>query len=179
MRQLLAAALIVVALAVAGCSSQPEVAPAPAASPEAPVTSPVAPPTTAKPRALSRAAAARRYLAIVRPYNVALEGLEDAFNAGESIVRLRPLAARVAQANAAHMRKLRATLWPSVVRAPMKRLLVESAAAQPYWLQAAKADTREELARSANAAARHDGTDSANQIRRALGLDDYDEDDVP
>lgn len=178
MRQLLAAAVTAVAVAVAGCSSQPEVAPAPAASPEAPVASPVAPPTTAKPRALSRAAAAKRYLEIVRPYNVALEGLEDAFNAGQSIVRLRPLAARVAEANAAHMRKLRATVWPSVVRAPMKRLLAESAAAQPYWRQAAEADSREEMARLAVAAGRHDGTDAANQIRRALGLDDYDETDV-
>ncbi len=171
MRQLLAAVVTVVLVAIAGCSSQPQVTSAPAVSP-------VAPPTTVKPKALSRAAAAKRYLAIVRPYNLALERLEQAFNAGESVVRLRTLAERVARSNAAHIRQLRATVWPSVVRAPMKRLLAESAAAQPSWRQAAEAGTREDLARSVVAAARHDGTDAANEIRRALGLDDYDETDV-
>jgi hypothetical protein len=171
MRQLLAAVATAVLVAVAGCSSQPQTTPAPAVSP-------VAPPTTAKPKALSRAAAAKRYLKIVRPYNLALERLERAFNAGEPVVRLRALANAVAQSNAAHMRQLRATAWPSVVRAPMRQLLAESAAAQPYWRQAAAAGTREELTRSVVAAARHDGTDAANQIRRALDLDDYDETDV-
>jgi hypothetical protein len=60
----------------------------------------------------------------------------------------------------------------------MKQLLAESAAAQPYWRQAAEASTREELARSLVEAARHNGTSSANKIRRTLGLDDYDETDV-
>src|SRR6266566_566189 len=166
MRQLLAAVVMAVLVAVAGCSSQPQMTSAPAGSP-------VAPPTTVKPKALSRAAAAKRYLEIVRPYNLALERLEQAFNAGESVVRLRTLAERVARSNAAHIRQLRATVWPSVVRAPMKRLL-----AQPSWRQAAEAGTREDLARSVVAAARHDGTDAANEIRRALGLDDYDETDV-
>jgi hypothetical protein len=171
MRQLLAAVVMAVLVAVASCSSQPQMASAPAGSP-------VVPPTTVKPKALSRAAAAKRYLEIVRPYNLALERLEQAFNAGEPVVRLRTLADAVARANAAHMRRLRATVWPSAVRAPMKELLVESAAAQPYWLQAAEASTREELARSLVGAARHNGTSSANKIRRALGLDDYDETDV-
>lgn len=171
MRQLLAAAAAAVLVAIAGCSSQTQTPPAPAASA-------VAPPTTVKLKALSRAAAAKRYLEIVRPYNVALERLERAFNAGEPLVRLRALADAVARSNAAHMRQLRATVWPSVVRAPMKQLLVESAAAQPHWRQAVEAGTREELARSVLAAARHDGTDAANKIRRALGLDDYDETDV-
>jgi hypothetical protein len=174
MRQLLAAVVMVVLVAISGCSSQAEVPAAPAA----PAENAVAPPTTAKPKALSRAAAAKRYLEIVRPYNLALEGLEQAFNAGESIVRLRPLAERVAGSNAAQMRQLRATAWPSAVRAPMKRLLAESAAAQPYWRQAAEAGSREELARSVVAADRHNGTDVANEIRHALGLDPYDETDV-
>jgi hypothetical protein len=107
-----------------------------------------------------------------------LERLEQAYNAGEPVSRLRALAGAVGRSNAAHVRRLRATLWPSVVRLPMKRLLAESAAAQPYWRQAAKATTREELALSVVAAGRHNGTDAANQIRRALGLDDDDETDV-
>jgi hypothetical protein len=171
MRQLLVAVVMAVLVAVAGCSSEPQMTSVPAGSP-------VAPPTTVKPKALSRAAAAKRYLEIVRPYNLALERLEQAFNAGEPVVGLRMLADAVARSNAAHMRRLRATVWPSAVRAPMKELLVESAAAQPYWRQAAEAGTRQELARSLVAAARHDGTDPANKIRRALGLDDYDETDV-
>ncbi len=171
MRQLLAAVVMAVLVAVASCSSQPQMTSAPAGSP-------VVPPTTVKPKALSRAAAAKRYLEIVRPYNLASERLEQAFNAGEPVVRLRTLADAVARSNAAHMRRLRATVWPSAVRAPMKELLVESAAAQPYWRQAAEASTREELARSLVGAARHNGTSSANKIRRALGLDDYDETDV-
>jgi hypothetical protein len=171
MRRLLAAAVTVALVGIAGCSSQPEVTSAPAMRP-------AAPPTTVKPKALSRAAAAKRYLEIVRPYNVALERLEQAFNAGEPIVRLRPLADGVARSNAAHTRQLRATVWPSVVRAPMKRLLTESAAAQPHWREAARAGTRAELARSVTAAARHNGTAAANEIRRALGLDAYDETDV-
>jgi hypothetical protein len=34
--------------------------------------------------------AARRYLGIVRPYNVALERLEQAINGGQSLAALRP-----------------------------------------------------------------------------------------
>jgi len=171
MRQLLATVATALLVTLAACSSQPQTTSAPAVSP-------VAPPTTVKPKALSRAAAAKRYLEIVRPYNLALERLEQAFNAGEPVVRLRALADAVARSNAAHMRQLRATVWPLVVRAPMKELLTESAAAQSHWRQAADAGTREELARSVVAAARHNGTDPANKIRRALGLDDYDETDV-
>ncbi len=169
MRRLLAAAATAALVTVAGCSSQRQVTAA------APSVSSVAPPTTVKVQALSRAAAAKRYLEIVRPYNLALERLEQAFNAGEPVVTLRALAGSVARSNAAHMRQLRATAWPSLVGAPMKQLLAESAAAQRYWLEAAEAGTREELARSVIAATRHDGTDAANKVRHALGLDDYDE----
>ena len=177
MRPLLAAAATAALVAIAGCSSPSQGILTPAESPASTVRA-VAPPTTVKSRTLTRAAAAKRYLEIVRPYNLALERLEQAFNAGEPVVRLRTLADAVARSNAAHIRRLRATVWPSAVRAPMKELLVESAAAQPYWRQAATAGTRQELARSLVAVARHDGTDPANKIRRALGLDDYDETDV-
>src|SRR6266498_55393 len=176
-RPLLAAAATAALVAIAGCSSQSQGTLTPTVSPASTVRA-VAPPTTVKSRTLSRAAAARRYLEIVRPYNVALERLEQAFNSGAPLVRLRALADAVAGTNATQMRQLRATVWPSAVRSPMKQLLTESAAAQPYWRQAAEASTREELARSVLEAARHDGTGPANKIRRALGLDDYNETDV-
>jgi hypothetical protein len=176
-RPLLAAAATAALVAIGGCSSQSQRTLTPTGSPASTVSA-VAPPSTVKSRTLSRAAAAKRYLEIVRPYNVALERLEQAFNAGAPLVRLRALVDAVARSNAAHLRQLRATAWPSVVRAPMKQLLAESAAAQPYWHQAAEASTREELARSRVEAARHNGTGPANKIRHALGLDDYDETDV-
>jgi hypothetical protein len=175
-RPLLAAAAAAL-VALAGCSSQSQTTFTPTVSPASTVSAAV-PPTTVKSRTLSRAGAAKRYLEIVRPYNVALERLERAFNGGAPLVRLRVLADAVARSNAEHMRRLRATVWPSTVRAPMKQLLAESAAAQPYWRQAAEASTREELARSLVEAARHNGTNSANKIRRTLGLEDYDETDV-
>jgi hypothetical protein len=50
--------------------------------------------------------AARRYLGIVRPYNVALERLEQAINGGQSLAALRRGAAQVAIANATQIRRL-------------------------------------------------------------------------
>jgi len=131
----------------------------------------------ARPQPLSRAQAAKRYLAIVKPYNVALERLEQAFNAGRPLDALRMLSRAVATANDTQMNKLRATLWPTAVRQPMRTLLAESAVAQRYWLQAVEAGTRDELAGSLVTASRHDGSDAAGQIRRALGLGAYDEAD--
>src|SRR6266487_2436919 len=90
-RPLLAAAATAALVAIAGCSSQSQGTLTPTVSPASTVRA-VAPPTTVKSRTLSRAAAARRYLEIVRPYNVALERLEQAFNAGAPLVRLRALA---------------------------------------------------------------------------------------
>src|SRR6266542_2871644 len=122
--------------------------------------------------------------AVARRGGQALPGDRPAVQRGPGAagagVQLWRAARQVAGAgtNATQMRQLRATVWPSAVRSPMKQLLTESAAAQPYWRQAAEASTREELARSVLEAARHDGTGPANKIRRALGLDDYNETDV-
>ncbi len=91
MRPLLAAAATAALVAIAGCSSPSQGTLTPTASPASTVRA-VAPPTTVKSRTLTRAAAAKRYLEIVRPYNVALERLEQAFNAGAPLVRLRALA---------------------------------------------------------------------------------------
>jgi hypothetical protein len=176
-RQIIAAALLGITLRAAtggstGTLEQPAASPAPPSSTAATPSS-----TVARPQALSRAQAAKRYLAIVKPYNVALERLEQAFNAGRPLGDLRTLSHAVANANDTQMDQLRATLWPTAVRQPMRSLLAESAAAQPYWLQAAEAGTRDELARALVTASRHDGSDAASQLRRALGLGAYDEGD--
>jgi len=177
---LLAAAAIV---AAAGCARQAGEAgvgdPAPAAASEVTVA-PTVPPTTSPPRKpLSKAQAAAHYLKAVKPYNTALERLERSFNAGEGVEQLRVLAGRVAKANTSEVRALRAALWPSEVRAPINELIAESEKAQRYWRQAAEASSRQELAEAVVAAGRHDGSEAAAEIREALELEAYDEDDYP
>jgi hypothetical protein len=143
------------------------------------VTSP-APPTTSPTSSagstpLTVAQAGSRYLEIVRPYNTALEKFEDAAHAGTPWKNLRPLAGRVAQANAAHAKALRQTSWPAAVRAPMAALLTEIDLAQRSWQRAAQAKTADELARAVRAAAAHSGSKPAGQIRTLLGLPPYSE----
>jgi hypothetical protein len=178
MRGPLAAAAVAALLVVTGCSGEPSrkpVADTLPAPPTPPSTSPAPTPTTPAP--LSQEQAAKRYLAIVRPYNVALERLEQAINTGRPLATVRTLAADVASANAAHMRDLRAAAWPVEVRAPVRELLAESAQAQSYWRQAAQATTRSGLVQAVLHAARHDGSDAAGSIRRLLDLGKYDERD--
>jgi hypothetical protein len=175
---ILAAVAVVI---VAGCARQPDQDgtddPSAAAASE-PTASTAAPPTTApRKKALSRAQAGARYLDIVKPYNIALERLEKGFNSGKPIAELRTLADKVARTNSTQIRQLRATTWPAKVRAPIRKLVAESEAAQRYWRQAAEAGTRNELAQAAVAAGRHDGSEPAADIRKALGLGAYDEDD--
>src|SRR5437867_12286990 len=103
MRAPLAAAAFAALLAVAGCSGEPAGQRAADTLTAAPTASSASPaPTTAGP--LSKERAATRYLAIVKPYNVALERLEQAINRGRPLAMVRTLAAGVASANAAHMR---------------------------------------------------------------------------
>jgi hypothetical protein len=176
MRGSLAAAAVAALLAVTGCAGEPggkraaDTLPAP---PTVPSASPMPTPTT--PRPLSQEQAAKRYLAIVKPYNVALERLEQAINTGRPVATVRMLAGKVASANAAHMRDLRATSWPVAVRAPVRELLAESAQAQSYWRQAAQANTRSGLIQAVLKAVQHDGSDAAGSIRRRLDLGAYDE----
>lgn len=172
------AAVLVAVAGVAGCGSPSEDPGAGAPSAAAQTSGSPAPPTTmAAKKPLSAAQAKARYLAIVKPYNVALERLEQGFNSGEPIGELRPLADRVARSNATQIRQLRAALWPADVRAAIRDLVAECEAAQRYWRQAAQAGTRDELAKVVVAAARHDGSEAAGKIRKALGLPGYDEGD--
>jgi hypothetical protein len=176
MRGPLAAATVVAVLAVTGCAGESggrrAAGPLPAA-PTVPSASPTPTSSTAAP--LSKEQAAKRYLAIVKPYNLALEQLEQAINRGQPVAMVRTLAGQVAAANQTHMRDLRATVWPLEVRAPVRELLAESARAQAYWRQAARATTRNALIQAVLKAVQHDGSDAAGDIRRRLDLGAYDE----
>lgn len=179
MRGSLAAAAVAALLAVTGCAGVPgkgiaDTVPTATTASSAHSTS-----TLSTPAPLSQEQAARRYLAIVKPYNIALERLEQAINTGRPMATVRTLAAEVASANAAHMRELRATLWPMDVRAPVRELLAESAQAQVHWRRAAQATTRSGLVQAVLQAVEHDGTQAAGRIRRRLDLSEYDERDYP
>jgi hypothetical protein len=177
---LLAAAALVTA---AGCARQPGEAgggePAPAFASEATTSATAAPTTSTTRKALSRTQAKAHYLEVVKPYNTALERLERSFNSGQGVDELRVLAGRVVKSNTAQIRALKAAVWPAGVRAPIRELIAESEAAQRYWRQAAEAGSRQELAQAAVAAGRHDGSEAAAEIREALGLEAYDENDYP
>lgn len=124
---------------------------------------------------LSTEQAAARYLAIVEPYNRALERLEQAVNAGQPLSTLNALAAETATANERHLRELESTRWPPEVDAAVARLVDDSKQAQRYWHRAQRADTRQQLIDAVISAAEHDGGQAAATIRELLGLDDYDE----
>jgi len=139
------------------------------------VQAPVA--TTTTPPPLSHERAAERYLAIVEPYNIALEALEQAVNGGQEVGALQAQAAAVATANATHIAELRATAWPADVQPPVDELVAASETAQTYWLQASQAQTRDAVIAAAVSAGEHDGGTAADTIRGLLGLGGYDEDD--
>jgi hypothetical protein len=135
------------------------------------------PSTTSPPPALSKKQAAERYLAIVEPYNVALETLEQAVNGGQPVEALRRHAASVAETNDIHVQELKATAWPADVQPAVDELVAESEKAQIYWLQATQAQTRDALIAAAVSAGEHGGGAAADAIRNLLGLGAYDEDD--
>lgn len=172
-------AVIVCAVAcaafVGGCAGQASTD----ATPASPVseTTTVALPTTTTLAVLSKEEAAKRYLAIVKPYNVALEQLEKATNDGKPIAELRTLAQATATANETHMRELSATAWPVDVQPAATALVTASGEAQTHWLAAAQAKTRDVLIKSFNAAGKASGGEHAKEIRRLLDLAKYNEGD--
>ncbi|SCG47578.1 hypothetical protein GA0070609_1946 [Micromonospora echinaurantiaca] len=127
----------------------------------------------ATPAALTPEEAKRRYLAIVEPYNTALEKLETAANAGKPWRTVRKLAAEVARTNATHAAALRETTWPAAARAPMAALLAENDVALRHWRRAGEAADAEALMREIRAAAAHSGAEEAGRVRAALGLPAY------
>jgi hypothetical protein len=126
---------------------------------------------------LTVAQARTRYLAITRPYNVALESFEKAANGGASVRTLRARARTVAAANLAESRQLMATRWPTTVAGRIRKLALADAAARPHWLKVTTSDSLEEMARHLRRAAAAGGTSPAAEIRRILGLPKYDESD--
>lgn len=142
-----------------------------APSAQAPVT------TTTTPPPLSHEQAAERYLAIVEPYNIALEALEQAVNGGQEVGALQAQAAAVAAANATQIAELQAAAWPADVQPAVDDLVAASDTAQAYWLQASQAQTRDAVIAAAVSAGDHDGGTAVDTIRSLLGLGGYDEDD--
>lgn len=169
---------VVALLALAGCSPATTSGLATASTPTPTLTStPTAATTTTTTAPLSKADAARRYLDIVAPYNVALERLEQAINSAQPVASLRTCARDLAAANKTQIAQLRATTWPVKVRAPMHELIAESGKAQPFLLQAAHAQTTDQVIQAVLDAMEHDGTAAATTIRELLELDKYDETD--
>ena len=131
----------------------------------------------ATPAPLSVAAAGTRYLAVTRPYNVALERFEKAANSGASVATLQTRARAVAAANAAESRQLVAIAWPTKVQTQIRALAKADAAARPHWRRVASADSLAEMARYVKLASAESGKAPAAEIRRLLGLPKYDEKD--
>ncbi|HET6952378.1 MAG TPA: hypothetical protein VFI47_18505 [Acidimicrobiales bacterium] len=174
-----AAGLIVGAACSAGAGSRADTSTSSDASkPSTTLTVQPPPATTAPPPApLSTEQAAERYLAVVEPYNLALEAFEQAINGGQPVESLQTAAAAVASANETQVQELQATAWPADVQPAVDELVTESGQAQIYWLQASQAPTRDALIAAAVSASEHDGGAAAGTIRTLLGLDDYAEDD--
>jgi hypothetical protein len=170
MRPLVTAAAV---LALAGCSTATTATPV-AAPPTTSTTTVTTPSTPAPP---SKPDAARRYLAIVKPYNVALEQLETAINAGQPIATMRTRAGELATANETQIKELQAAAWPADVRAPMDELIAESGKAQEFWLKAAQAPNRNKIIEAVQAAGKHSGKKPAEAIRTLLELAKYNEGD--
>lgn len=128
-------------------------------------------PTAAAP--LTANEAKGRYLAIVAPYNTALEELQEALKAGRPWRTVRTLARTVATTNAAHAEQLRTTVWPAKVQAPVAALLKENDLALRHWKLAGEATSAAALMREIRAAAAHDGGEQATKVRASLGLPAY------
>ncbi|ONI68127.1 hypothetical protein BWI15_34365 [Kribbella sp. ALI-6-A] len=175
----------VLAFLATGCDADdgpdpvPVVAPSTAASAQPRTTTaaprPTATPTKPAPVRLTVTQARVRYLAVTRPYNVALERFEKAANSGASVKTLKSRARAVAAANLAESRQLSAIAWPAVVDRKMKALARANAAARPHWLKIAASGSLNEMATHLRRAT--GGTSPAAEIRRQLGLPKYNEDD--
>jgi hypothetical protein len=190
MRAALTIGALVAVTALAGCASDTTDASTVATPPSTPTaagTSEATPPpaatqatpsaTKSTPAVLSVDEAAERYLDIVRPYNEALEKLEQAINGGEPLATQTAVAADVAAELENEIAHLRSTAWPTEIRIPVDDLVAVSEKALEQWQQAADAQTPDDLIDAALAAAEFDGTDAATTIREHLGIDPYDESD--
>ena len=157
---------------VADSTGSPGLTPTVARTPERSV-----PVVRATPVPMSTAAAGKLYLQVTRPYNVALERFEKAANSGASVATLQARARAVAAANQTESKQLLAVVWPSKVARQIRALAQADAAARPYWLKVAAADSLGEMAPHVRRAVAESGKSPAAEIRRLLGLPKYDEKD--
>jgi hypothetical protein len=157
--------------------SAPSAPRTPSRTPSSPTGPGKVPSSQPAPTRLTVAQARSRYLAVTRPYNVALERFEKAANSGASVRTLRTRARAVAAANLAESRLLLSTAWPTSVRRSTQELARADASARQHWLRVAAADTLTEMARHLRRAVAAGGKEPAADIRRRLGLPKYDESD--
>lgn len=180
MRFFLPITALLAAMAMMACAPAAEpgtaVQRAPASTTTQSKSSTPAPPTTTTPAALSKKQAAKAYLRIVKPYNVAMEALEKAINNGEPMSTTTQLAKATLKASKTEMRELRAIKWPAEVRAPVKKLVDAISTGLADWRRATRAQDRDTLIQAVIAATGH-GADAAETIRKRLELSKYDEDD--
>jgi hypothetical protein len=140
---------------------------------------PTAEPTVvaAAPVRLTVGQARQQYLAVTRPYNVALERFELGADSGASLQTLQGRAKAVAAANLAESRQLAKIAWPTIVAAQIRQMLTINTTARAYWLKVAAADSRSAMAGHVRRAAEAGGKSPAAEIRRRLGLPEYNEAD--
>lgn len=186
MRAVLAIVGVLGLLATTGCDdsgTRPVAAQAasttstPSTTPSIPIGPGRVPSSQPAPTRLTVAQARSRYLAVTRPYNVALERFEKAANSGASVQTLRTRAGAVAAANLAESRLLLSTAWPTSVTRSTQQLARANASARQHWLRVAAADTLTEMAGHIRRAVAASGDAPAADIRRRLGLPKYDESD--
>lgn len=187
MRAALIVGVLTTAMALAACgssttdtstvASEPSTSAAPETTTPVATTSPAPAATKSSPAALSQEKAAERYLDIVRPYNEALESLEQAVNGGEPLETQTALAADTADALESEIAELRSTTWPSEIGSPVEDLIAVSEKSLEHWREAADAQTQNDLINAVMAAAEFDGGDAATAIREQLGIGPYDEND--
>lgn len=171
------AVVVGVALAMAACGSGGDDAAGSSGEPSS-TTAQVAETTTSTTAApLSVPDAATQYMAIVDPYNRALEALEQAVNIGQGLDAVRQHITALVAANATQIEQLGAVAWPDVVQPAVTELLAESELAQEAWVRAEQATSMEAMVTELIAAGEHDGSTPAGTIRDLLGLDEYDESD--
>jgi hypothetical protein len=119
--------------------------------------------------------AAQAYLEIVRPYNEALEGWENAINGGQPLENVTAAAAQAATALDAEAAALRDTPWPAQVASHAEQLAAASEQAATVWREMAAAESFDGVQAALDSLQAIDDNTPATAIRELLQLDRYDE----
>jgi hypothetical protein len=180
-RRLALTTALAAALLVAGCGSGNGQHAATASSPSPTTTTAAATPTTtttaartttAEPRTLTIAEAGRRYLAIVKPRNAAMEKWSTVTTPGHrpKLRALRAAATTYANADSLMLHQLLATAWPTLVVSDI-RDIEKQEGAEIYWLRTVQnAKTLNEAIDIVNTGGPSDDASPAELIRAKLGL---------